>query len=457
MTRGQRWHAKKRYSEAVAERTAWDLIVATAEAMGGRFLVPLNIDFRGRVYPIPHFNFTRDDRVRGLFLFADGKPIGEDGLLWLKAHVAGRADGVSWSDHQAMRLSELNFAERIAWTDTNSDLLRKIGEAVLQGDDPAKWNWALPKDEPYQFLAACAELAQAWDSPEFPTRLPLTFDASCSGLQHLCAMTRDEEGGRYVNLTPNEAADDFYRRVAFEAFHAEPKPGRLTKDKTGVVVELAKWLGRVSIRVALEHPFNRKRVKQPAMSYFYGARAGGFNKGKAYGMTKQVIDAGAPTRHAKKLAHAIYACIEDMLRRPKGVRDWLEGGARRAAKKDKLTPLRWRTPLGLPVINVYQPPDVKNLSIYMNGRKRSMKLTVGDLDGVSGKSVNAITANFVHSCDAAHMHLVALAAVKVGIKMVGVHDCFGTIAPDAGRLNEIIRDELINLHKRHNWLNELWA
>ena len=67
--------------------------------MPERFYVPLNIDFRGRIYPIPHFNFTRDDRVRGLFLFADGKPIGKEGLLWLKTHVAARADGVAWSDH----------------------------------------------------------------------------------------------------------------------------------------------------------------------------------------------------------------------------------------------------------------------------------------------------------------------------------------------------------------------
>ena len=76
MTPGQHWHAKDKHSEALAERAAWDLIVATAEAMPERFYVPLNIDFRGRIYPIPHFNFTRDDRVRGLFLFADGKPIG---------------------------------------------------------------------------------------------------------------------------------------------------------------------------------------------------------------------------------------------------------------------------------------------------------------------------------------------------------------------------------------------
>ena len=162
LTPGQYWYAKKNYSEALAERATWDLIVVTAEVMPERFLVPLNIDFRGRIYPIPHFNFTRDDRVRGLFLFADGKRIGQEGLLRLKAHVAGRADGVTWSDHTGPRLNELNFAQRVAWTDANSELLLKIGKAALDGDDPAKWTWALPKDESIQFVAACVELVQAW-------------------------------------------------------------------------------------------------------------------------------------------------------------------------------------------------------------------------------------------------------------------------------------------------------
>ena len=160
----------------------------------------------------------------------------------------------------------------------------------MDGDDPAKWAWALPKDEPIQFIAACVELVRAWDNPEYETRLPLTFDASCSGLQHLCAMTRDEEGGRNVNLNSSEetddfnvayqVADDFYRRVAYGVWQCDPE--------------------------LLESPFDRKLVKQPAMSYFYGARAGGFQKDKRgkwkpYGMTKQVIDTGAPTKHAEKL------------------------------------------------------------------------------------------------------------------------------------------------------------
>ena len=170
----------------------------------------------------------------------------------MKAHVVARADGVTWSGHTGPRLNELNFAQRVAWTDANSELLLKIGKLVLDGSDPARLDWAWERnDEPIQFIAACVELVQAWDNPEYETRLPLTFDASCSGLQHLCAMTRDEEGGRYVNLIPTEetndfnaayqVSDDFYRRVAYRVWeYGGP----------------------------LEHPLDRKMVKQPAMKVY---------------------------------------------------------------------------------------------------------------------------------------------------------------------------------------------
>jgi hypothetical protein len=126
---------------------------------------------------------------------------------------------------------------------------------------PGEMGLGFAERRAHPFIAACVELVQAWDNPKFETRLPLTFDASCSGLQHLCAMTRDEEGGHYVNLIPSEetdefnvayqVADDFYRRIAYRVWeYGGP----------------------------LERPFDRKPVKQASMSYFYGARAGGFQK-----------------------------------------------------------------------------------------------------------------------------------------------------------------------------------
>lgn len=42
-----------------------------------RFFYPHNVDFRGRVYPIPpHLSHIGNDISRGLLMFADGKKIG---------------------------------------------------------------------------------------------------------------------------------------------------------------------------------------------------------------------------------------------------------------------------------------------------------------------------------------------------------------------------------------------
>jgi len=80
-------------------------------------------------------------------------------------------------------------------------------------------------------------------------------------------------------------------------------------------------------------------------------------------------------------------------------------------------------------------------------RRRRVKLTIGDRDGIDKKkAVNAVTANFIQSLDASHLQLVALAAANDGIVMVSVHDCFGTVAPDVGRLGEAIREQFIRLH-----------
>ena len=132
-------------------------------------------------------------------------------------------------------------------------------------------------------LPPVVELVQALDKgPDFITRLPLTFDASCSGLQHLCAMTRDEKGARYVNLIPslyrppNAAEADDIREII-------GAPTEETEDAHQVADD---FYQRVAVRVSqntecrevMEGAFDRAIVKQPSMSYFYGAVPGGFVK-----------------------------------------------------------------------------------------------------------------------------------------------------------------------------------
>jgi len=81
-------------------------------------------------------------------------------------------------------------------------------------------------------------------------------------------------------------------------------------------------------------------------------------------MTKQVADVlkerKQSLRGAKELAVTIYRVIEGMVPKAKAVREFLEQLAKLCADNGK--PLRWTTPLGLPVINRYHEPETEIVS-----------------------------------------------------------------------------------------------
>jgi DNA-directed RNA polymerase len=423
-----------------------DLAVARLFA-GAPFWIPLHLDFRGRINPIPHFNFAREDHVRALFLFAHGEPIGIEGLRQLKAHVAARADGNTWS--RDSKPSRLNLAGRIAWTQENLDTVLNIGSAVLRDDDPTTIEHWLPSkdDDRYQFIAACVELVRAGDDANFITQLPLVFDASCSGLQHLSGMRRDETVGRWVNLTAPDDPDeprDFYGIMAVALWN------RLRK--------------RPHLRNLMAGPLDRKIVKQPVMSYFYGSTR--------IGMADQIVEEIA--RRNKKLrseertpimrgdiflpyrlAESLYELLEqDVAPRAAETLNHLRRLAELCAANDQS--LRFDTKLGMTIRNDYFEPRTKRIAIRWNGRRRDLSWIVGETNEIDCKrAANSIAANFVHAADACHLQMVALAAADEGLPMVTIHDCFGTNATHAARLNKILRQSFERLH-RHNLLNEVW-
>jgi DNA-directed RNA polymerase len=176
--------------------------IATAKHIGEeQFYVPMNCDFRGRVYGIPHFNFQREDHVRALFQFAQGIPIEKDGLDWLMIHVANSGDFEG--------VSKRPWSERIAWAENHRFKITQTAR-----DPEATVDWWREADAPFSFVAGCIELAAAWQGgPSYITHLPVCFDGSCSGVQHLAMIMRDEEAGRLVNLTASDEPQDIYQRI----------------------------------------------------------------------------------------------------------------------------------------------------------------------------------------------------------------------------------------------------
>src|SRR5262249_7567336 len=144
-----------------------------------------NCDRRGRLNAIQQLNYAREDHVRALWEFDRGEPLAADGaggveaLQWLEIHAAncyGDVDKKPWAD-------------RLRWAKQHTDLIERV-----TADPQGSFDHWRDADKQFAFVAACMELSRARKNPEgFETHLPIGFDGTCNGIQHLAMLSRDEE------------------------------------------------------------------------------------------------------------------------------------------------------------------------------------------------------------------------------------------------------------------------
>lgn len=412
---------------------------------GNKFWTPLNMDYRGRVYGLPYFNFQRQDYVRAMFLFDEGKPVGTgEGLYWLAVHVANCGD--------FGKISKKPFDQRVKWVQDNRHAIFEIAE------DPKANVWWMDADKPFLFLAACMEFTKAYWDRTYECRVPVSFDGSCSGLQHLCAMTRAEEGA-LVNLTPSEQPQDIYQVVADKA------KAKVERDLEHE--ELASMA-----KIALDNGVNRSLVKRNVMTYSYSS--------KKFGMAQQHMEdtmrpleykvlAGDLDEHpygedngyaaSRYLAGVIFETIEEVVSRPAEAMRFLQDIARALAHEG--LPTVWHTPLGLPVVLKYPKYEARQITLWMHdkGVKRRFrpKLQEETKDIDKARSANAIAPGFVHSLDACHLMMVVRGAIyQAGITNIAlVHDSFGCLPADAGLFRMVISDAFWELYKGYDVLADI--
>ncbi|PAV56199.1 hypothetical protein WR25_09515 [Diploscapter pachys] len=372
---------------------------------------PHNMDFRGRVYPIsPYLSHMGDDVSRSLLKFAKGRPLGRDGMRWLKLHCINLTG----------KLKRASIAEREQEVERLMPLIIDSAEKPLEGK-----RWWMESEEPWQTLAICFEIRDALKHPnteEFLSTLPIHQDGSCNGLQHYAAMGRDREGGEQVNLVPCERPNDVYSDVAARV---ELKRIEDEKMEEGKDAEIAREL-----RKAMSEAVPRKVIKQTVMTTVYGVTM--------YGAVLQIkrqlkaldIDNEHTGLFATYLAKKTFASLNDVFTSSMQLKDWFRSCARGISSLWR--PVEWVTPLGLPVLQPY----VKALH------------TQGHLvhKPVGSKQVDAFPPNFVHSLDSTHMMLTSLHCSRRGITYASVHDCFWTHACTVADMNEICREQFIALH-----------
>ena len=64
------------------------------------------------------------------------------------------------------------------------------------------------------------------------------------------------------------------------------------------------------------------------------------------------------------------------------------------------------------------------------------------------KQKSAFPPNFVHSLDSTHLMLTAVECHKIGIEFAAVHDSFWTHACDIDKMNNVLREQFVNLHSQ---------
>lgn len=383
-------------------------------------------DSRGRLYPLTFgVNPQGSDLSKALIHFAEALPVDTpEAKMWF--HVQGAN---KWGFDKA------TLRERMQWVMDRDDLICSFA------DDPVNNQGWLEAGDPLQFLAWCFEYADYARNPsEFKSRLPISMDGSCNGLQNLSAMFRDEIGGRATNLTNNKVMQDIYANVA----EAATKRLRAMKLEGEEAEMQAKWL---------EHGISRKAVKRSVMTTPYGVTE---RTATEYIIDDYLRENLGPTfdpkqyrRAAMLLMSAVWPAIGDVVVKGREAMDWLRKSARTIIKENKdvddLT-ITWDTPSGFPACQDYFNTEVHRINTMLHGPIKIRVLSETDEPDLN-RHANGLAPNFVHSLDAAHLHLTSADAYSQGITSLAmIHDDYGTHAYHAQRLFETIRKQFVAMY-----------
>ncbi|XP_055836437.1 DNA-directed RNA polymerase, mitochondrial [Episyrphus balteatus] len=383
------------------------------------FWLPHNMDFRGRVYPLPpHLNHLGSDLARSMLIFDQAQPMGEDGFSWLKLHCINLT-GMKKRDSVRERLL---FAEEV------------MDDILDSADNPLTGRmWWAKSDEPWQTLSCCQEIAKVYRCPDpakYMSRFPIHQDGSCNGLQHYAALGRDEAGAISVNLAPSPIPQDVYSAIATLV-----EKMRKTDSDNGL-----------HVAQVLDGFVRRKVIKQTVMTTVYGVT----RYGARLQIARQLKDIDNFPKEwvwpaSTYLTTKTFESLREMFTSTKEIQDWFTECSRLISGVCNQN-VEWVTPLGLPVVQHYNRIDHKNVP-KSNKVSSNMSMDMYEKPNIM-KQKNAFPPNFIHSLDSSHMMLTSLHCERKGLTFISVHDCFWTHACTVPDMNKICREQFVALHSQ---------
>ena len=377
------------------------------------FWIPWSFDFRGRVYPLVTAGLSPQgtDFDKSLIYFDEEGPVNDWYLAFQVATTAG--------------LDKSTMEERQEWVKSNLDVITAVATEPLSNIE--LWSEV---GEPWCFLAACREY---WECVITKTRsssgLPVGVDATCSGLQHLSAMTYDRSAAQMVNVVPTTKPTDAYALVAEKAKEFLPQE---------------------------YHPLmNRKVTKRTVMTTPYGV-----TMDSARGYIREALPKTLPNGDPLELSKVVKAVFKDaipaVIPGPIRAMEFIQKAAV-SALKDGRTFVRWTSPSGFPVVQDDRQTEVVKVETRLLGTRlqSSVAKDDSDLKPSPRQAKKGSAPNLVHSFDAALIHLTFQRYDK---PFTVIHDCVLGRSCDMDEIAAAIREQFVAIYTQpvlERWADEI--
>ena len=309
------------------------------------------------------------------------------------------------------------MAERLEWVRENHDLITKVATDPI--DNLPEWEEV---EEPWQFMAACHEYYHCCIlCDKQTTGLMVAVDATCSGLQILAGLAKDQSTASLVNVCPGDRPSDAYKAVAEEA-------------KKYLPAELHPWM-------------TRKTTKRTVMTIPYNA-----TRSSSWGYIREaLVEQGFEPEKSQvsEVVSAVYQSMDAIVPGPMRVMRWIKAHVGQYIRSGA-TEVEWTTPSGFVVNQQRNKRETERLKLQLLGTTQ-VTLSVGDGDPCPNRHKSSTAPNLIHSLDASILHETFQ---RFNGPFTVIHDSVLCRATDMGTLNQLVRETYTDIFTRDCWLSK---
>jgi DNA-directed RNA polymerase len=152
---------------------------------------------------------------------------------------------------------------------------------------------------------------------------------------------------------------------------------------------------------------------------------------------------------ARWLSVPVWDAIGNVVVKAREAMQWLQDASDELIEAG-IDEINWRSPSGFMVRQRYGKLDFIKVETRLAGGVRirpTIRMEVEE--PCKRRHRNGIAPNFIHSCDAAHMHFLICAADDAGLgHLAFIHDDYGTTAEGTETLHRLIRETFVTMYEQ---------